>query len=326
MVHDHISIMSGPSPTLTRLKNATGPIDSTSINIDPFDLASIIWRFLKDVTQLNTVLATDLHVYKTPTDGTPNTITGCIATGTKFFDAVYYIALEDKSKVAVLNFDTGVTRAIPAMGEVQRNLLMLYLFIMFRGHYPTSITNNVGTDVPAFLKNMAGFTGSPIEISRFLASFEIQKVPIKWVKFIDTTKFDPAIQQRMALGTPGYRTMQPFIHYPCKPDAPDDAKAAYAWIRTIALQPPDWAIFPPTRSPALISRLKSLNNALGNLTLLCFEDSQINEMVSRDVKILFKRPTRDPKSDSWKSWPTITDLKLTDPIFPLIVPTVVGEE
>jgi len=311
------------SATLTRLKDNTGQINSTIITIDPFDLASIIWRFLKDVTQLNTVLAADLHIYRNVKNEDPTTITGCLANGTKFFDAIYYIALEDKTKVTILNYDTGVTRIIPSMSEVQHYLLLLYLFIMFRGHYPTSTNNVVGTDVPAFLKNMVGFAGSPSDISRSLASFEIQKVPIKWVKYIDTTKFDPAIQQRMALGTPGYRTMQPFVHYPCKSDAPDDAKAAYLWIRTIALQPPDWAIFPPTRSPALISRLKSLNNALGNLTLLCFTDQQINEMISRDVKILFKKPVRDPKSDSWKSWAAITDLTLTDPIFPALAATSV---
>lgn len=301
-----------------RLRASLGKFVSSTIDLDVGTLAHVIWVYLKDVAQINTVQAGDLRVYEATAGHPPTDVVQAITSGTPFFDAIYYFGLNAKAEVtceAAQDFSGGRPAFIV---QTQRALLLTYLFIMFRGGYPLSGGNARQTDIPTFLVQQLNMTETPRSVSEKLASFNINKVPIGWVKHINPRNFALSIQNRLAIGLPGYRMMAPFAHYDCKADATPEAKAAYAWVRTIATKPADWNIFPPTRDPILISRLGSINANLGNLMLECFTEEQLDQMVAPAVRMIFQKPARDPRATKWKSWVSLGELVLTDPIFPIV--------
>lgn len=302
------------NPNSVRLLNALGSLDTEIIDIDAKTLADSIWLYLKDVAHIHVVSANDLSIYLSPDGVRPTSLPECLRYGSRFFDSIYYLALGDKDTVDHRRYDSDPGREILSIKDVQRNLLLMYLYIMFRGNYPASTGTELQRDIPTFLSVMLGMNQSPSSVSQKLASFNLNKVPLQWVKHIPISQFSPEIQQRIALGSPGYRMMMPFVFYNCKPDAAQEVKDACEWVRKIASKPADWDIFSATRSAQLTQRVHSFNKSLGNLMLLAFTPQQLDEMASPNVKIIFRVPVRDPRSDGWKSWTAIGDLDLNNPI------------
>lgn len=302
------------SPDGRRLAEGMGTIPTAVIDIDAISLAKAVWSYLRDVANIHNVTSADLTIFNDATGKQPTTVKECLENGCKFFDSIYYIALENKNKVDHKRFDSVPGREVLSIGDVQRNLLLLYLYIMFRGNYPINDGKTIGKDIPAFLNNMLGFKNTPLSIAESLASFNIQKVPIDWIKHIDVKKFSPAIQQRIALGCPGYRMMTPFIHYECKQGVSQLVKDTHEWVRQIAMRPADWGIFPGTRDPSIIQRLGALNKNLGNLMLECFTSVQLQEMASQNIKMIYEIPVHDARYENWRVWSKITDLDLNNPI------------
>jgi len=185
---------------------------------------------------------------------------------------------------------------------------------MLRGHYPNERGTEIGPDIPQFCNKILKFTAAPYTISDKLCSFNIDKVPIGWVQRIDLRKFSSKIQQRVALGAPGYRCMTPFLYYEPRKTATDEAKECAAWVKRLAMKPADWAIFSATRSALIFERFKSLNKGLNNLMLECFTDAQFTEMLSPNVKLIVEKPNRDPRADHWKTWVAHGDIQLNDPL------------
>lgn len=302
------------TPAGTRLIGHLGVGDTTMIDLDVVSLAASIWHFLKNVAMIEQVYMSDLTIYKNKDGSIPQNVTECIATGTRFFDAIYYCACTTPDSVPKLEYTAGPGDNRPSLRQVEEMLLLAYVWIMIRGHYPNETGTDIGPHIPNFCSQILGFRERPILISQRLASFNIVKVPIGWVKHIDIRRFSPKIQQRVALGAPGYRMMVPFLHYEVKPTASAEAKACAAWVKNIATQPADWAIFSATRSPLIFEKLKSINKGLGNLMLECFTDEQFAEMLQPRVKLIVEKPTRDARADHWKTWTTFTTLDLHDPI------------
>jgi hypothetical protein len=296
-----------------------GDLNSQPINIDLKSLSDVIWSYLKDVAALHIVTPTDLNVWENPKGETPKTVSDAIANGTKFFDAIYFVALGTPNTVICKKYDSVKNRVILTVSQVQHNLLLLYLYIMLRGGYPLSTGKELKKDIPTFMVNTVGMTVTPHEVATSLASFKIQNIPIGWIKMIPIEEFAPEIKQRFALGFPGYRLMAPFKNYELKSGVTAEVTKAYAWVRRLSIAPPDWAIIPPTRSATISAMLGPLNKNLGNLILECFTDAQIAEMIDPKVKILFEKPTRDPRADNWKTWADLGPLALVDPVFKEII-------
>lgn len=279
----------------------------------PLDvLGEKIMSLISDVGMLHYVSKGDLRVFGQNATTPPENIRSAMRWGTKLFDAIYYFAAPATERPAISAGEDKSADLDQIILQSKRRLLWTALFLMMRGSYPQSEGQTLGQDIPAFIVNIAGMNESPANVARGLASFNIQNVPAGWIRYIDWTGFAPEIRQRLALGLAGYRLLGPFKVYNVKPDAPDDVKAAFEWVRNVARAQPDYAILSATRSASLVSRLGSWNKALGNLILLAFTADQINEMVT--VKILFSRPQRDPRSDTWRSWADGGSLELRDPI------------
>lgn len=296
----------------TRINAALQTFTSTIVELDADVLGKQIMRLIKDVGQLQVITAGDLKVYGESETNPPKDVTTAMRYGTKFFDAVYYFSMEQTVRPNVVSGIDEVGKLDEIKMLSKRRLLWTAIYLMLRGGYPESTGSRPGADIPAFLVNICGMKESPATCAAGLASFDLKSINPEWIREIQWRTFAAPIKQRLALGLAGYRSMAPFKLYECKDNASPEAKAAYEWVRKIAMAGPDYSILSCTRSATLISKLGSWNKALGNLTLECFSKEQIEEMES--IKILYQIPTRDPRADTWRAWTAGGDLVLSDPI------------
>jgi hypothetical protein len=298
--------------TTDRLQNSFGRMSAAAIDIPLDVLGAHIMRLIGDVGKLHYVSPGDLNVFGANAATPPTSVENAMRFGSKLFDAVYYFACEVTDRPAVkVGQDLGA--GLPAeILMAKKRLLWTAIFLMLRGSYPSSTGAQLGSDVPAFLVNIAGMQDSPAVVAAGLASFNLQNIPTGWIRFIDWSAFAPEIKQRLALGLAGYRMLGPFKIYNVRDDATPEVIAAVNWVKQISSQRPDYDILSATRSSALIARLGSWNKSLGNLILLAFTPAQITEMVAN--KILFQIPVRDPRADTWRTWATGVQIALTNPI------------
>lgn len=298
--------------TAARLSAALTTFQTDAIDLDVKVLGTQIMRLIKDVGQLDVITVGDLTVFGDQNGAAPVDVNGAMKWGTKFFDAVYYFALEASLRPAVQR-GTDLGLELPAaVMQTKKRLLWTAIFLMLRGSYPESKGMQSGTDIPAFLTKICGMNESPHDCASGLASFNLGSISPQWIREIKWSQFAAPIRQRLGLGLAGYRSLAPFKMYECREDATEEAKAAFQWVRRITQQKPDYAILSCTRDADLISKLGSWNAALGNLSLQCFSQGTLAEM--ERVKIIFKIPTRDPRADTWRSWVSGGDLVLSDPI------------
>lgn len=298
--------------TTDRLQNSFGRMSAAAIDIPMDVLGEHIMRLIGDVGKLHYVSPGDLHVFGRDAAVPPASVEDAMRYGTKLFDAVYYFACEQTDRPTIQTGRDGRDTLAAEILMAKKRLLWTAIFLMLRGSYPSSTGNQLGTDVPAFLVNIAGMRESPAVVAGGLASFNLQNIPTGWIRFIDWSAFAPEIKQRLALGLAGYRMLGPFKIYNVRDGAPPDVVDAFNWVRQIGSQRPDYDILSATRSSSLIARLGSWNKSLGNLILLAFTPAQITEMVAN--KILFQTPVRDPRADTWRTWVSGTQIVLSNPI------------
>jgi hypothetical protein len=304
--------MAAISAVENRLRSALGSFQTSIIDLDVKTLGNQILRLIKDVGQLQVVTVGDLHVFGKSETELPVDVAEAMKYGTKFFDAVYYFSLEDKVRPKIsVGVDGSDTLAHDLM-LTKKRLLWTAIFLMIRGSYPESKDKIVGRDVPAFLSKICGMTESPWECADGLASFPLGSINPNWIREITWSKFAAPIRQRLGLGLAGYRALAPFKIYECKPDASAEARAAFEWVRRVTQKPLDYAILSCTRDAAIIGRLGSWNQALGNLMLECFTEIQLQEM--ENAKIIFQIPTKDPRADTWRAWVSGGELELKNEI------------
>jgi len=225
-----------PRMSSAKVKSALNGFESLTIKLDVNELGARINELIEDVGKLGVVSVGDLQVYANAEGAPPKTIVEAMENGTLFFDAVYYFANDTGTDVTLMpKVDTGMTKD-QLITTAKQRLLWTALFLMLRGSYPESVGNDVGRDVPAFLRNICGMNESPANVAQGLASFDLKKIEPVWIRGITWSTFAAAIKQRLGLGLAGYRMLGPFKLYPCRADAPDEAKEAYEWVRAIAVE------------------------------------------------------------------------------------------
>lgn len=294
------------------MQNSLNTFQIAVVNYDIGQLGRAIMSQIQDVGRLHIVATGDLVVKSSAVDVPPADVKAAVRYGTKFFDALLYFSLDpDRRPPVTAGIDVGDQLPHVIM-TTKTHLLWMAIFLMLRGSYPSEEGIDLGRNIPAFLRNICGMDISPSTLATSLASFSLQKLNPNWIKEIDWSTFAPEIRQRLGLGLSGYRMLSPFGCYEVRHDAPEDAKAAAEFVKRVLAQPLDYDILSCTRSPAIVNRFKSWNKSLGNLILICFTDAQITEMVNN--KIIFARPTRDPRSDTWRGWVGGGELRLNNPI------------
>lgn len=294
------------------MQEALNSFQIAVVNYDIDALGLAILSQIRDVGRLHIISIGDLQVKAREAGVAPADVRDAVKYGTKFFDALLYFAVEHARRPQTTRGED-IGEELPAViMKTKKHLLWMAIYLMLRGSYPSDAGNNVGTNVPAFLRNICGMNISPHELAASLASFELKNINPNWIRKINWTTFAPEIRQRLGLGLSGYRMLQPFSCYDVRAGASQEAIDAAEFVKRILALRPDYAILSCTRSPTIVNRFKSWNKALGNLILECFNDHQIDEMVAN--KIIFARPVRDPRADTWKSWVAGGDLVLVDPI------------
>jgi len=304
--------MSGNAQMEARLRTSLASFQSTIIDLDVKLLGGQIMRLIKDVGQLQVVTIGDLTVFGKSENDVPADVSDAMRYGTKFFDAVYYFSLETSVRPTIAAGVDLSAKLAENMMLTKKRLLWTAIFLMLRGSYPESKGMTMGSDVPAFLSKICMMTESPFDCASGLASFNLGSINPNWIREINWSQFAAPIRQRLGLGLAGYRALAPFKLYECRPEASDEAKKAFKWVRAVTQAPLDYAILSCTRDAALIARLGSFNQALGNLMLECFTRAQIQEMET--AKIIYQIPTRDPRADTWRAWTAGGPLSLNDPI------------
>lgn len=300
------------NPVSARVQRSLGGFASLAISLDLHDLGGSINELIQDVGQLEMVTKGDLHVHGTAEGVAPTDVKEALKCGTKFFDAVYYFAMDPAVRPTVSAPLAGLETLDNIIVKTKTRLLWTALFLMLRGSYPESTGQIRGKDIPSFLVSICAMDESPAATADGLASFQLKKINPSWIKSITWNTLAQPIRQRLALGLAGYRQLGPFRIYPCRADVDPEVKSAYDWVKLVLTKPADYDILSCTRSPALISRMGAWNKALGNLMLLCFTKEQLDEMVAN--KIIFSFPVRDPRADTWRNWSTGGGLALESPI------------
>lgn len=311
---------------MANMRKAAASFNIDTISIDYAALGQIINDVIADVSQLRVLSKEDLKVYSTEVSKSeenrltaPTDLKNAVESGTKFFDALIYFSLSTEKRPSVVAVREGDSVIKQSIAEVKTKLLWMALFIMIRGNYPSSGSSVVGADVPAFLATTCGMKISPKALAESLASFELEKLSLEWIRAINWSGMHQSIQQRLALGLAGYRLLGPFKILKLKAGVSDEVKRAYQFVQSIANQKPDYSILSATRSPNLVAKLGSFNNALSDLMFHCFTTEDLQKM--KDLKVLYKVPVEDLRYRHWISWAADLKLDFTDPIFPEASPS-----
>lgn len=160
-------------------------------------------------------------------------------------------------------------------------LMQLVIFVLIKGHYPSSTGTTIGKDIPAFFHTVCSMNYSPAELASRVASFNLNKLPGDWVRGIPFANMGEEFLNRFSLGVAGYRLLAAFRVIKPKARTPEQV-AALNWIFTRLMEPSSWKLLPITRPP-LLKRLGSLNTALTSLMLEVYTREEIQKLKDEGV-------------------------------------------
>ena len=175
---------------------------------------------------------------------------------------------------------------MPATEEIKVRILaaqdalaVFLMFVLVKGHWPSSKGTKLGADIPAFLANTIGMDYAPFDLANRVASFPLVKLDPSFLKAIPYEKFGTAFVTRFFMGGAGYRLLAAFMKYPAlaKSSAHNDI---LGWIYERLTEEVSWKILPLTRPKGLVA-LGSLNTALISLMYEVYTDQQRAELVKK---------------------------------------------
>jgi hypothetical protein len=288
--------------TATEAINYVGDFSTGAIRVDIAKLGAVLAKIMRSVNLTGDVVTGDLNVYKSSSGQTPNTIVSAVMNGSKIFDAVYWFLTPNRREEILKVRPEGAEYGTAFLSKQKTSLMALGVYCLIRGGYPTVTVGVAPTNLPAFLPNVLKYTGTTADLSTSISSFNIGKVPINWIRYISFNTLPQEVAQRLSIGVAGYRNLMPFRVYDCKANCPEATIRAFNLVRTFANKPASWEVFSATRSTSVINAFGALNKTLDNLMLECFTEEQIVNMMSPNVKMLFRRPVADPRANKWRSW------------------------
>jgi len=332
-------------------------INFNDISVSPEDFAVLFSRYVHFGSKKNVLSLDDIEVYANHDaefpgkedkkvqdfDGVkvPTTLTGLLATGTKFLDAVVWLALDEnkrpKPRVVDSVYDPAKGRQWATYGDhskIARCMFFYFFYILTRARPPTADEMDINQPIPNFLKNVLGFSETPGSVAEYLASFPLSRINPAWVKHINLQGLSMEALNRFGLGVAGYRMAAPFkLYSPFYETIEGKAffeknkgaietgeiewgakyEEAIEVAKAIAMQPADWDVHPSTRAPDLLTKYGNLNKNLGNLILKVFSDEQIDEMVK--TKILYSKPNFERAHLNFTTWKSADKFVGTKKIF-----------
>lgn len=294
----------------------------SAIGYDDQVLGKVLQAFVIAGSQVGTVCMKDLTIINYVIDERAEvTLKSLLQGGTKIMDALLYLSVPNEDRVDPGRVDIVAVEYSP--DQIARDVFVLFFALLSQAR---AITDDLF--MAAFLKNVMGVNENASVIARRLASFNLQKMRHTWVKYIKIEGLGVEARNRLALGVAGYRMPSALIY--TEPDAvfiPSSGVSAVQFNRfnEIAIRVREvikgwlneglhWYAHPLCRSADFISRLKSLNKACGDMLVFLFSDDTLTRMVQQ--KVIFAKPTADPRARNWIEWNEDTFDFISDPIFP----------
>jgi hypothetical protein len=279
-----------------------GAVSFAEIKISPEALGHVIATVLRDVRLEKPIVFSDIKIYKTSEGAPPVDVMAAVEAGAKFFDACYYFGSSDVTDFPFAPLPAGSLTGEAAVTTARQNLMVMAVWCMIRGAYPSGTETTLGAHIPAFIKNIMHWDGSGAALAHTLASFELPRIGMEWLRRIEWGRLPVEVQQRLALGMAGYRLFTPFRLLRPRANASPEALAANQVVQSLMASGATWDIFPPTRNPIISSNFGSLNKCLESLMLHIFDAAQIQELVGGTMNILFRMPVDDKRYHGWKNW------------------------
>jgi len=324
--------------TATRalLSQQISNVDFGVIDATPTQLAGYFLKYVHFGSQRYTLARSDLTVFHKPDfefagkneittkeikgKNVPDTLDGHLKIGTKFLDAVLYMHIPEDLKPETQDIfppssPTSSTK-LTDYGDhkrIARFMFFYYFYILTRARAPGKEVGSNKQPVPKFLSTVLSISGSAIEVSDYLASFDLALLDPAWARHVDLKGLSQESLSRFGIGVAGYRLAQPFKIR--EPDGSDISKYAGAIVvaNSFATQPSCWDFHPATRNPNLLTTYGNINKNLSNLILKVYKKETIDLMVT--TRILFEFPKEDLTHTNYTKWDATMVYKTSAPIF-----------
>lgn len=228
------------SSNITTLVNELSGFNKDIVKQDPETLAQLLQGFINDGSQLHTLHIGEITVFANPQNEVggvkveiegielnnvttigdlkvSNTVSGLLAAGAKFFDAVIYLSLSAELRPPphehAPSKDPAKVGKYPLYNDLPRitqYVFSMYFYIMIRAHAPSSIADYKLQPMPKFITSVLGVEEAASSMAEYLASFPLQNLNLAWVKYIKTSTISQEAASRFGLGVAGYRIVSIF--------------------------------------------------------------------------------------------------------------------
>lgn len=295
-----------------------GVPDFGLIHIDAEATARAFQTYLDTASKLTGVSLDDINrtVKVLPVDKKACTLVDLLKCGMKLFDAVVWLTAGRPESHPLVVDPTMKDDDIKGLHEIARAVFFCYFMLLTQARYPVKVIDANAPKIPNFLRVVMGMDSPQNEYVECICSFAPQKFDPKWARYVSFAGFGQEVLSRFGLGVAGERMFAPFALYPCKPDAPQHIKDAYAFAKAVATTPASWNVHPITRDPNVLKVYGNLNKNLGNLALECFTEDDLQNMANN--KVIYKYPVKEPNHRNYMQWSLNVPLQRTDPIFPTL--------
>jgi len=276
-------------------------LTNNSLSIDSQQLAALLQGAVADGSQINTITVHDLILVLNDinSDWQGLTVMQLVAQGTKVFDAVLLLGLENINDVNIVA--TPAEFVAPTDRQVVEALFVDYFCIMTQARHPADVVH-----VASIIENVIGISMTMTQVQDILASFNLNKMPKTYVKHINISQLGDEVTNRLGLGVAGYRLMSACQVINLKANAPADAKAAHAAIKASLARGVFWEFHPVFRSGDFVRAFGSLNKIISTMLAEHGIESEVQAAVEN--KSLFALPQVDAR---FRTYGRITAAALT---------------
>jgi len=331
--------------------------NNDKVQQDPEVYAKILQAFVNEGSQLHNLHVDDITVFFNPSgdvadvekdnvrtiDGkkVANTVSGLLAAGAKFFDAVLYLSLPEDRRPQPSNHQepkkSGQIIKFPLyndVGLITQYIFSMYFFIMIRAHPPSNLADYKAQPMPKFISAVLGIEQAAAAMAEYLASFSLSNLNPAWVKYIDVKGLSQEAASRFGLGVAGYRIVsifnviipdkyrttkkgEPILEHE-KDAIPLEEKPA--WLddaikvaKSFKDAGPCWDFHPATRNPNVLSKYGNINKNATNLLLASYSAPTVQKMVQ--TKKLAVPPVGDASYTEYLQWGGKGEYVATSKIF-----------
>lgn len=277
-----------------------GNITFLGLRLDLESFAGQLQVYIEQGSRRYNLSYRDIHVYRNRGVDIPATMTleWLFTQGNALFDSLIYLANPNAIDLIQRPPDEQIPAVTP--DAVARAVFVQFFFILTRGSPSNSAGTTMGTDVPAFLRNILSATQSPRYYAQMLATFNLVMVDPAWVRHINLQGVGTEARNRLGLGVAGYRALSPFRFLRRPANIPGDLVRPYEVAVSMATSAASWDFHPATRNPDLLTRYGPINANAFNLALDLWTNDELQVLV--DSRILFAMPVRNPGVTNYRGW------------------------